>query len=187
MSPQISRAVARGDVHTAAQRDGQMCEVAAHPLPLLVGVPCGLGRPRVFVAEGDAIMHEVADRPHTRRAALHVAEQRPGGVRQPVGFAIPAAEQIDQTPREAAIRPAPARSSGACSSGAPLSSRHERAADPQPPRGRQDAMADIAEHVAVEAGLEWRIELDTVRRQQVLARDGCTFRISSIGVGAGQS
>ena len=50
---------------------------------------------RVLVVEGDAFVHVVADRLHARPARRRVAEQRPGGLGEPVGLAIAAAEQID--------------------------------------------------------------------------------------------
>ena len=75
-----------------------MGEIAAHPLPLVVPVPGGLVGPGVFVAEGDALVHEVADRAHPGPTRLHAAEQRPGDVGQLVRLAVAAAEQVDERP-----------------------------------------------------------------------------------------
>ena len=50
----------------------------------------------VLVAERDMLVDEIADRLHQPPAFAHLAEFRPGDVRQPVGLAIAAAEQIDQ-------------------------------------------------------------------------------------------
>ena len=73
-----------------------MSEVAAHAPPLDIGFERGAGRLGVLVAERDMLVHEVADRLHQRPAFADLAEFRPGDVRQPVGLAIAAAEQIDE-------------------------------------------------------------------------------------------
>src|SRR4029453_3164612 len=59
---EIASAVTRGDVHTTAERDGEMGEVAAHALAILEGLNSGLGRTREAVAELNVTMYEIADR-----------------------------------------------------------------------------------------------------------------------------
>jgi hypothetical protein len=59
---EIAGAIARGDVHGPAERDREMREIAAHAGLLAPGIS---GRPavaRVFIAKGDVIVDEVADR-----------------------------------------------------------------------------------------------------------------------------
>ena len=54
--PQIAGAVARRNIHAAAQRDRKVGKVAAHAASLGMGVPCCFGRARVLVTERDAIV-----------------------------------------------------------------------------------------------------------------------------------
>ena len=93
---EIAGAIARRNVHAAAERDGEMGVVAADALALVVGFPRGLGGARMLVAERDVTMDVIADRLHPRPARRRILEQLPGDIRQPVGLAIPAAEQINQ-------------------------------------------------------------------------------------------
>ena len=51
---------------------------------------------RMLVAEGDVLVHEVADRLHPRPAERRLAEEAPGLVGQAVGLAVAAAEQEQQ-------------------------------------------------------------------------------------------
>ena len=54
------------------------------------------GRPRragIRVAEGQAIVHIVANRLDACPSRRHATEERPGGIRKTIGFAIAAAEQ----------------------------------------------------------------------------------------------
>ena len=77
--------------------DGEMGEVAADaacaPCRPSQAVRVGAG---VLVAEGDAVVDVVADRLDPRPARRRIAEQRPGGVREPVGVAVAAAQQEDE-------------------------------------------------------------------------------------------
>ena len=59
-------------------------------------IPGRLGRARVLVAEFDAIMDVIADRLHQRPTLRSLAEQGPRRVRQAIGLAVAATEQIDQ-------------------------------------------------------------------------------------------
>ncbi len=70
-----------------------MREVAADSAALHIGFVGGLGGARMLVAEGDVIMHEVADRLHARPAERRMPEQAPRIVGQAIGLAITAAEQ----------------------------------------------------------------------------------------------
>ena len=74
---EITGAVARRDVHAAAQRDREVGEVAADAAPLGMRIPGGLGRAGMLVAEFDAIMDVIADRLHQRPALRNLPEQRP--------------------------------------------------------------------------------------------------------------
>ena len=93
---QIAGAVARRDIHAAAERDRQMGEVPTHAGALLIGFPGGLGRTRVLVAEGEVVVDEVADRLHASPSGRRCREQAPGDLRQSVRLAITAAEQVQQ-------------------------------------------------------------------------------------------
>ena len=141
----------------------------------------------MLVAEGDAVVDVVADRLHARPAGRRAAEQRPGGVGKPVGVAVAAAQQED----EHVVRQVLDR--------VLLGVRHDRVGqagvadqevrrDRQPPLGRHDARADVAEAVAVVARLDRRVEADLVRPlDRSGRRDGWTLSTSSIGVGCGHS
>ncbi len=73
-----------------------MGEVAAHAPALVEHVERRLGGVRVLVTEGDVGVDKIADRLHPPPAARGIAKQRPGGFREQVGLAIPAAEQKQQ-------------------------------------------------------------------------------------------
>ena len=73
-----------------------MGEVPAHASPLRECVRC---RPRgigVRVAEADALVDEIADRLNALPPRRDAAEHAPRDIRQLVGLAIAAAEEIDQ-------------------------------------------------------------------------------------------
>ena len=58
----IAGTIARRDVEASAERERQMSIITAHALLLLKRLECRTCRARVFVAEGDMIVHVVADR-----------------------------------------------------------------------------------------------------------------------------
>jgi len=93
---EIAGAVARWNVHAAAERNGEMRIVAADALPLVEDLPCRHGRPRVLVSERDVMVNEIADRLDARPAGRRFIEQLPRDVGKPICFAIPAAEQIEE-------------------------------------------------------------------------------------------
>src|SRR3981081_2347495 len=70
-----------------------MGKVAAHAETFLVTVPSRPRRACVGVAEGQAVMHIVADRLGACPSWRHATEKRPGGIRKTVGLAVAAAEQ----------------------------------------------------------------------------------------------
>src|SRR4029450_4528642 len=74
---EIAGAIARRDIHAAAERDGKMREVAADAAPLGMAFGGRAVTARMMVAEFDAPMHIVADRLHALPATLGVAAQRP--------------------------------------------------------------------------------------------------------------
>src|ERR1700733_5973476 len=77
---QIAIAVARGNVETSAQRNGEMGEVATDADALRQGLvrrPC---RPRLGITEPETLMNEIADRLHARPSAIDTAEGVPGEI-----------------------------------------------------------------------------------------------------------
>src|SRR5262249_12673473 len=56
--PEIAGAIARPNVHAAAERDGEVGEVAAHPSPFFERVKGCPRHARVLIAERDLLMHE---------------------------------------------------------------------------------------------------------------------------------
>ncbi len=93
---QVAGAVARRDVHAAAQGDGRVGEVAAHPAAFLQRLPRTLGGVGELVAEGHVGVHVVADRLHPGPPGRGTAEQVPGLGHQLVGLAVAAAQQVHQ-------------------------------------------------------------------------------------------
>ena len=93
---EIAGTVSRRNVHAAAQRDREVSEVPAHAASLGMGIPRRLCRAGMGVAEGDAIVDIVADRLHQRPTLRNLREQGPRRIRQAIGLAVAAAEQIDQ-------------------------------------------------------------------------------------------
>src|SRR5262249_17764630 len=75
---EIAGAVARRDVHAAAERDREVRKVAADAAPLDHHLGRGLGGARVLIAETHVRMDEVADRLHARPTLRRLAETRPG-------------------------------------------------------------------------------------------------------------
>jgi hypothetical protein len=74
-----------------------MGEVAANPSPLDIRVEGGFAGMRMLVAEGDVLVHKVANGLDQSPPFAHLAELRPGDVRQAIGLAIAAAKQIDKS------------------------------------------------------------------------------------------
>src|SRR5204862_7277353 len=87
---EIARAIARGNVHAAAERDGEMGVIAADALAFRVSLPRRLAGARMLVSERDVTVHEIADRLDPRPARRRFLEQSPGNFRKPVGLAIAA-------------------------------------------------------------------------------------------------
>src|ERR1700744_4251987 len=91
---EIARAIARGDVHAAAQRDRQVREVAADAGPLAEAVQRGARGARGLVVELQVVVDEVADRLHASPAHRRAAEGVPRELHQlAVDLAIAAGEQ----------------------------------------------------------------------------------------------
>ena len=147
---EIAGAVARRDVHAAAEGQREMRKIAADAGALLVDVMRRLHVMGVLVAESDVVVHEVDDGLHARPAERRVGEQRPGDIGELVGFAIAARHQILQ------------HIVGQLIDRQLLRGRHQRirqtgiahqrvAPQRDAPGGRHQAAADIAKAVAVEA------------------------------------
>src|SRR5277367_1492432 len=70
-----------------------MGKVAANAEAFLMPVPSGARRACVRVAEGQAIMHIVANRLNACPSWRHGTEKRPSRIRETVGLAVAAAEE----------------------------------------------------------------------------------------------
>src|SRR4029450_4987956 len=74
---EIAGAIARRDIHAAAERDGEMGVVATDALAFLIGLPRRLAGTRVLISERDMTVHEIADRldprPARRRSEAHTS------------------------------------------------------------------------------------------------------------------
>ena len=70
---EIPGAIARGNVHAAAEGKGEMRVIAADTLAFFIDFPCRLAGASVLVSESDVMVDEIANRLHTppaRRRAL---------------------------------------------------------------------------------------------------------------------
>ncbi len=93
---EITSAVTRRDIHTTAERDGEMGKVATHALAILKNLKSGLRWARKAVAELDVLMDEIADGLDALPASRRGPEQAPRSLGQQVGLAIAATEQEEQ-------------------------------------------------------------------------------------------
>ena len=90
---QIAGAVARRNIHAAAEGDGEMRVVAADAGPFVESLRGAAGGAGVLVVEGNMVMNVIADCLHARVAWSRAAEELPGRLRQQIGLAIAAAQQ----------------------------------------------------------------------------------------------
>lgn len=90
---EVSGAIAGRDVEGSLKGDGQVSVIAAHADAFLVGFGCGASGARVFIAERDAIVDEVADPLHAVPARPCPSEQFPAHVDQPIALAKAAGAQ----------------------------------------------------------------------------------------------
>lgn len=92
----IARAITRRNVHTAAQRDREVSEIATDAC--LVG-KAPVGGPqdvRLLVVEGYMVVYEVQDRCNAWPSRWRCRELSPGKIAEAVRIAITAAKQEDQ-------------------------------------------------------------------------------------------
>src|SRR6516164_3370537 len=94
---EIASAIARRDVHAAAEGDRQMREIATHAGAVTITFPRRPAVAGVLVAEGDMAVDVVEDRLHPAPTEWRGLEQRPGDVGQPVGLAIAGGQQEHQS------------------------------------------------------------------------------------------
>ena len=93
---QISRAVASRYVQCAAERDGQVSIVTAHAAFFFLGLRRGPRYSRMLVAEGDVLMHEIANRLHARPTGIGLTEVGPRQIEQSITVAEPACNEEDE-------------------------------------------------------------------------------------------
>lgn len=89
---EVSSAVSCRDIHTAAERNGEMRVIAAHARTFVERLPRCSRWPRSLIIEGDMVVHEIADCLNSRPSWRGLAELRPCRVRQEIGLAVPAAQ-----------------------------------------------------------------------------------------------
>jgi hypothetical protein len=92
----IAGAIARWNVHATTQSHRKVCEIATHPALLGESVPCRARRPRVFVTEGQVLVHEIANGLDQRPPFGDIAKKRPSSLEQSIGFAISTTEEINE-------------------------------------------------------------------------------------------
>src|SRR5258708_5727353 len=165
---EIAGAIARRNVHAAAQGDGEMGEVAADADALIVAFGSGAVAAGVMVAERNALMDIVADRLHPGPSAVDAAEQRPCQIGQLLGIAVATAQQIDQdvvgqfTDRN--LSRVGSRGIGQTAVG-----DQKRVANFQQAGRCYDPGAGVAEHVDIITPLHVPRKTDLVRTEKILA------------------
>ena len=87
---EIAGAIAHGNVHAPAERDGEMGEVAADADSLVHGIAGATGWACVWIPEPDFRVNEITNRLHPLRAPGYRSEPRPGEVGEVVAVAIAA-------------------------------------------------------------------------------------------------
>jgi len=88
--------VARGDVESAIERDGEVRKIAAHPVAAMQHIPCGEFGTAREISILDIVMHPLADGRDTGQTVFHLAEFFPREVGQLVRLAISAGQRIAQ-------------------------------------------------------------------------------------------
>ena len=78
----IAGAIARQNIHAAAERDGEVRVVATHTLAPVEDLPGRHRGARMLVAEGDVPMDEIAE----RHAVRHSADVRVPARRRATGY-----------------------------------------------------------------------------------------------------
>ena len=91
----IAGAIARRNIHAAAERDGEVRVVATHTLAFIEDLPGRHRGARMLVAEGDVPMDEIADRLDARPPRWQLFKEVPGNVGQALGLAVTTAEEKD--------------------------------------------------------------------------------------------
>ena len=153
--------------HAAAERNGEVSVIAADALALAVGLPCGLGRAGMLVAEGDVAMDEIADRldarPPRRCPSRTVASAISG---KSVGLAIAATQEIDEGVRGQVFNGVlnGRRESGIRQAAV---TNHAVGGEAHPPLRRDHAAAPVAEHVAIGCDLDRRHGGEEVRHDDI--------------------
>ena len=132
-----------------------MRKIAADAGALLVDVMRRLHVVRMLVAEGDVVVHEIDDGLHPRPAGRCVTEQGPGDVGELVGLAIAARHQVLQHFIRQLVDRQLLRGRHH-HVGQPGIAHQRVAAQRDAAGGRDEAAADIAEAVAVEADRDIR-------------------------------
>ncbi len=92
---EIAGAIARRNVHAAAEGDGEVRVVATDAIAFRIGLPGRLGRTRMLVAEGDVAMNVIADRLDAGPSRGGLGKKLPRDVGQAVGLAVATAQEID--------------------------------------------------------------------------------------------
>src|SRR6266403_3348455 len=93
---QITGAVSRRDVHAATEGDREVSIVPADAGAIAEGFPSRPAGTRMFIAEGNVLVNEVADGLDATPAERRLPEQRPCDLGKPIGLAIAAGQQEHQ-------------------------------------------------------------------------------------------
>src|SRR6516164_4990132 len=92
----ITGAIARRNVHAAAQGDCEMGKISTDATAFHMCIPRRLGRIRMLIAECKVAVYVVANSLNERPSLPHIAKFGPGEVHETIRLAIPAAKEIDE-------------------------------------------------------------------------------------------
>ena len=168
---EIAGAIARGNVHAAAERDGEMGEVAADADAFVHGIAGAAGWTRIGIAEADLRVNEIADRLHdpappdsfpnrdqAKSASLSLSQYR--------------LEIRNSSTSSGRSAMGVVCTSGGVSSGSPRVVNDEAIGECDKAGGNLDARDAIAEKIDIGAHRKRRIGVDPVGREQVSVTRG---------------
>jgi hypothetical protein len=92
----VAGTIASWDVEASAKSKRQMSVVATHAALFLKRLGSRTRRARVLVAEGDMVVHVVADRLHAGPAQRRCSEEAPSHVGETIRLAVPASQKEEQ-------------------------------------------------------------------------------------------
>src|SRR6202044_2337564 len=169
---EIARAIPRGNIHASAKGDSEVCEIAADTTPLVERLPGCSGGTRVFVAERDVIVNEIADRLDSSPARGGLSEQVPSDLQKFFRIAVAARKEKNEGLfGQILYRMLLRGCRDDLGIARVIDDRGTR--DPELSLGRDDATAPVAEAIAISGYGNGRLGDYMIRNRKV----GCARRV----------